>query len=108
MVYQRINLGSQNSNFENLLDDKQNKLLVEVQSKNITGNGQRYKEQTYNIAKTGYTPLGVLGWNTGNIDWYLNCIYKSGSLYAMAMRNDNATWSATLSFNVAILYQKNS
>jgi len=101
-------LSSQYSNFENLLDDKQNKLLVEVQSKNITGNGQRYKEQTYNIAKTGYTPLGVLGWNTGNIDWYLNCIYKSGSLYAMAMRNDNATWSATLSFNVAILYQKNS
>lgn len=99
---------SQYSNFENLLDDKQNKLLVEVQSKNITGNGQRYREQTYNIAKTGYTPLGVLGWNVGNIDWYINCIYKSGSLYAMAMRNDNTTWSSTLNFNVAILYQKNN
>ena len=102
------NIISQISNFENLLDDKQNKLLVEVQSKNITGNGQRYREQTYNIAKTGYTPLGVLGWNVGNVDWYINCIYKSGSLYAMAMRNDNTTWSSTLNFNVAILYQKNS
>lgn len=102
------NISTQISNFENLLAQKQNVLLVEVQSKNITGNGQRYREQTYNIAKTGYTPLGVLGWNVGNIDWYVNCIYKSGSLYAMAMRNDNTTWSATLNFNVAILYQKNS
>lgn len=90
------------------MDDKQNKLLVEVQSKNITGNGQIYREQTYNIAKTGYTPLGVLGWNVGNVEYIMNCIYKSGSLYAMATRNNSATWSATLNFNVAILYQKNS
>ena len=102
------NVISQISNFQNLLDDKQNKLLVEVQSKNITGNGQRYREQTYNIAKTGYTPLGVLGWNVGNVEYIMNCIYKNGSLYAMATRNNGATWTATLNFNVAILYQKNS
>ena len=102
------NVISQISNFQNLLDDKQNKLLVEVQSKNITGNGQIYREQTYNIAKTGYTPLGVLGWNVGNVEYIMNCIYKNGSLYAMATRNNGATWTATLNFNVAILYQKNS
>lgn len=79
-----------------------------MQSKTITGNGQIYREQTYNVAKTGYTPIGVAGWNVGNVEYIMNCIYKNGSLYAMATRNNGATWTASLQFNVAIIYQKNN
>lgn len=85
-----------------------NQILIEMQSKTITGNGQIYREQTYNVAKTGYTPIGVAGWNVGNVEYIMNCIYKNGSLYAMATRNNGATWTASLQFNVAIIYQKNN
>lgn len=97
------------SNFENLLDQKSNLLLVQSISKSITGNGQRYRENTYDVRKTGYTPIGVVGWNVGNVDWYINCaIRNNASVYVMAMRNDNTTWSGTFNFNVEILYLKNS
>lgn len=85
-----------------------NQILIEMQSKTITGNGQIYREQTYNVAKTGYTPIGVAGWNVGNVEYIINCIYKNGSLYAMATRNNGATWTASLNFNVAIIFQKNN
>lgn len=85
-----------------------NQILIELQSKTITGNGQIYREQTYNVAKTGYTPIGVAGWNVGNVEYIMNCVYKNGSLYAMATRNNGATWTASLQFNVAIIYQKNN
>jgi hypothetical protein len=102
-------ISSQNSNFENLLDQKSNLLLVQSISKSITGNGQRYRENTYDVRKTGYTPIGVVGWNVGNVDWYINCaIRNNASVYVMAMRNDNTTWSGTFNFNVEILYLKNS
>lgn len=85
-----------------------NQILIELLSKTITGNGQTYREQTYNVSKTGYKPIGVAGWNVGNVDYIMNCVYKNGSLYAMAVRNNGATWSGSFNFNVAVIYQKNN
>ena len=83
-------------------------VLIESQSKNITGNGASYREANYNVAKDGYTFIGVGGWSVGNVEYNLNCIKKNGQLYVMAQRINGATWSGALNFGVEIIYQKNS
>ena len=83
-------------------------ILIESQSKNITGNGAWYREATYNVAKAGYTFIGVGGWSVGNVEYNMNCNQKNGQLYVMAQRIDRTAWSGTLNFGVEIIYQKNS
>ena len=94
-------------NVNNLNSNKQNNILIQIVGKTITGNGQRYRENEYTVAKSGYTFLGVGGWAVGNVEYYLNCIKKNGKLYAMAY-NTKSTWTSSLSFTVELIYAKNS
>ena len=99
------NMSSQISGIENLLP---NLILIENQSKTITGNGACYREVNYNVAKDGYTFIGVGGWSVGNVLYNLNCIKKNTQLYVMAQTIDRSAWSGTLNFSVEVIYQKNS
>lgn len=82
-------------------------IIIESASKTITGNGQVYREQTYNVAKTGYTFLGVGGWSVGNVVYNMNCQKKNGNLYVMAYNVQGSAWSGSLSFGVELIYLKN-
>lgn len=101
-------MSSQIGDIANSLTQKQNLLLIESQSKNITGNGASYREANYSVAKDGYAFIGVGGWSVGNVAYNLNCIKKNGQLYVMAQTINGSTWSNTLNFGVEIIYQKNS
>lgn len=82
-------------------------IIIESASKTITGNGQTYREQTYNVNKSGYTFLGVGGWSVGNVAYNMNCQKKNGNLYVMAYYLPGSAWSGTLSFGVELIYRKN-
>lgn len=99
-------MSSQIGDIANSLTQKQNLLLIESQSKNITGNGASYREANYSVAKDGYTFIGVGGWSVGNVTYNLNCIKKNGQLYVMAQTINGSAWSNTLNFGVEIIYQK--
>lgn len=101
-------MSSQIGDIVNSLTQKQNLLLIETQSKNITGNGASYREANYSVAKDGYTFIGVGGWSVGNVTYNLNCIKKNGQLYVMAQTINGSAWSNTLGFGVEIIYQKNN
>jgi hypothetical protein len=103
-----IPFDSQIGDIANSLIQKQNLLLIESQSKNITGNGASYRETNYSVAKDGYTFIGVGGWSVGNVAYNLNCIKKNGQLYVMAQTVNGSAWSNTLNFGVEIIYQKNN
>lgn len=82
-------------------------IIIESVSKTITGNGQVYREQTYNVNKSGYTFLGVGGWSVGNVTYNMNCQKKNGNLYAIAYNLQGSAWSGSLSFGVELIYCKN-
>ena len=80
--------------------------IVEEVSVPVSFSSQRYKSLTKDISKTGYTAVGVVGWNTTTVDWMFSQLYISGTtLHLYIFRNASTTASVTMYFR--ILYRKN-
>lgn len=90
-----------------LLDYQKNEFTVDIVSVPCAFSSQRYKAVSASAAKTGYTPIGIVGWNCGSVDWLIDYIYVSGdTLYGYIFRTSSGTYSTTLKFYV--LYRKDS
>ena len=71
----------------------------------VSLSNQRYKSFTKDISKTGYVPIGIVGWNTQTVDWMMSqCFISGNTLHVYVFRNASATASVTFTFQ--ILYRK--
>ena len=84
-----------------------NGLLVDTVEVSISFSNQRYKLITESVAKTGYTPIGIVGWSFSSVDIMLAQCYLSGTTATVYVFRDV---SGTLSSKVtlSILYLKNA
>ena len=72
------------------------------------------EDTTVSVAKTGYTPLGIVGWNfanatssgTGRSLVYLTKLYLSGTTATISVRNSTTT-AAKVKLTIFVLYRKN-
>lgn len=79
--------------------------IVERKTISFSFSNQRYKSVTASVAKTGYQPIGIVGWQFSTVDWMLSWNYindTTATLYIF--RTASATASATITLNV--LYRK--
>lgn len=84
--------------------------VVEVKTTgSITINANGSGEVTCNVAKTGYTPLGVVGW-VGSGTSYFCCseAYLSGNTFHYFCVNQTSASHTLNNIQVRILYMKNS
>lgn len=75
---------------------------------NIAGNGSDNK--TFSVAKSGYTPVGIVGWafpGSGSSYAMLFRCYISGSNCVAYVRNVSASASMASALRVWVLYRKN-
>ena len=83
-----------------------NHVLMEM--KNLTlpnTSGGGVFSGTLNIAKSGYTAIGVVGWGTGQSHFYPADLYISGSILTYRFKNnDTAAHSGTC--KIYVLYFK--
>lgn len=85
---------------------KRTDFVVEQKTVSVSLSNQRYKEATKDVAKTGYTPLGVVGYEISAIDNSLSQIYIDGTtLHIFLWRATNST--ATYTVDVKVLYRSN-
>ena len=90
-----------------MLNAFNNAYIVETKTLAVSLNNERYKSYTLSVAKSGYTPMGLVGWSTGTVDWMMSQCYISGNrAYVYVFRTASATASAT--FTLHVLYRKNS
>ena len=81
-------------------------LVVETKTQAISFSNQRYKYYSVNVAKNGYTPIGLVGWSTGSVDWLISQYFISGNTATVHLfRTASATTSTT--FTLHVLYRKN-
>ena len=75
----------------------------------FTLNNEANKETNFALSKSGYTPIGITGWNVvTSADFYLLRCYVSGStLYAYLTNKRGATYTGTINVDVKVLYQEN-
>ena len=82
-----------------------NEYVTEQKTIYFSFSNQRYKEVIGSVAKTGYTPIGIVGWNFSTVDWFLSKCYISGdnaNLYIF--RTGNAT--ASVNVVLTVLYKR--
>lgn len=80
-------------------------LVVEERTLNFSFSNQRYKSFTLAVSKTGYTPLGIVGYHFSAVDWFFSQAYISGNTANFFIfRNSNITASASVTLK--ILYRK--
>lgn len=80
-------------------------LVVEEKTLNFSFSNQRYKAFTLGVSKTGYTPLGIVGYEFSAVDWIFSRAYISGNTATFFIfRNSNITASASVKLKV--LYRK--
>lgn len=61
---------------------------------------------TASIAKSGYTPLGIMGWgNTGSSGFYLYSLMMSGTTLTASARNISTGSISNAGVSVSILYR---
>lgn len=80
--------------------------IVEALNVPFSFSSQRYKEVTKDVSKTGYTPLGIVGWSFSTIDWYLSRLSLTGTT-ATLMIFRTANISASANVDIYVLYRKN-
>ena len=81
--------------------------IVDTFNASYSFSSQRYKEVTKDISKTGYTPIGIVGWKFSGVDWYTSRMYISGTTaYLYVFRTSSTT--ATGNVDIHVLYSKNS
>lgn len=90
--------------------------LLTVNSVNVTvpstGHGQNAVNCTANCAKSGYTALGVVGWNmaSGTRQNFLNvwrCYLSAANTVRVDVCNLHSTDAASATVAVYVLYAKN-
>lgn len=90
-----------------LMNYQKDEFVVDVVNVACSFSSQRYKTLTASVAKDGYTPIGIVGWDCGSVDWLIDNITISGTtLNTVIFRTASGTYSTTLKFRV--LYRKNS
>lgn len=74
----------------------------------IPANGNA--QQTVDITKDGYSPLGIVGWsNIGSSSFFLYQLTTSGNLLnALAYNTASTATSRSVGINAYILYRKNN
>ena len=67
------------------------------------------KSMTFNCAVSGYTVIGVVGFNTGNGSFYVCTIQSnpSNSTVSVAIKNKETGSTQTASMNIWVLYRQN-
>lgn len=80
-------------------------LVVEERTLNFSFRNQRYGGFQLDVSKTGYTPLGVVGYTFSAVDWFCsNVDLQATPASLFIFRNSNITASASLTLR--ILYCK--
>ena len=88
----------------------ENKLIFD----NLTIAAGSYSESTYSVAKTGYVPLGVIGFNVGNASSSgagrthagFNKLYVSNGSLTVCVRNMTGSSAIKIRLYAFILYKK--
>lgn len=71
------------------------------------------KDNDITITKSGYTPIGILGWNVGSGGPKLGCVYvrivgiTGGYVARMRLINVDSSAKAPDNISVSVLYVKN-
>ena len=58
---------------------KKTDLVVDTLNASFSFSSQRYKQVTKDVSKTGYTPIGIVGWKFSTVDWFLSQCYLSST-----------------------------
>ena len=85
-----------------------------VAADNLSVAASSSEDVTYSVAKTGYTPIGIVGFNfanatsggTGRSLVYLCKLYLSGTTATISVRNATST-NAKVKLTIYVLYRKN-
>lgn len=86
-------------------DYQENGIIVEPINVSISLANQRYKQVDTNVAKGGYTPIGVVGWNLPTVDYSFSRLMIIGTtLRTYLWRAANIT--ATVDMTIYVLYRK--
>ena len=79
--------------------------ITETVTVSYSFSSQRYKSITQSVAKTGYTPIGVVGWTFAQVDWIFSKVTLNGNTLEMTIfRSANTT--ASTNVKVDVLYRK--
>ena len=80
--------------------------IVERQTISFSFSNQRYKSVTSSVAKTGYQPIGIVGWHFGSVDWLLSTCYITGTTAALYIFRTASITSASSTITIDVLYRK--
>ncbi len=86
---------------------KKTDLVVDTLNASFSFSSQRYKQVTKDVSKTGYTPIGIVGWKFGTVDWFLSqCYLSSTTAYLYIFRTSSTTANGNV--DILVLYRKES
>lgn len=90
-----------NSNIANYITEE----LISADS--ITINANSYASITFNVSKTGYTPFGILGYNSFDIDVLMVSSYIINSSQIGATLRNISSSAKTGDYRIRVGYKKN-
>ena len=88
---------------------KPQRYITETVSVQFSLNNEANKEQSFDISKSGYTPIGVVGWSivTSSLFYFLKCFTQNDNLYTYLTTKNSAAYTGTVNASAIILYQEN-
>lgn len=90
------------------IDNKSNKILVERKTAQVTMDNY-YKSATISLSKTGYTAIGIVGYqtNTVGVVCFRNNIEGTNAIVGLVNRDGTTTLGANVDLYIDVLYLKN-
>lgn len=91
-----------------LVTDKSNKILVERKTAQVTMDNY-YKSATISLSKTGYTAIGIVGYqtNTVGVVCFRNNIEGTNAIVGLVNRDGTTALGANVDLYIDVLYLKN-